>query len=280
MTFNQKLIDSIQSKQSHLCVGLDSRYDRLPEAFRKDKTVTDAIVAFNTSVVDATADLTAAYKMNVSFYSGFGAEGLEALRLTTAGIRKRYPDIVLIADAKRSEMGESVDMTKREIFDWLGFDCVMVTPWFGFDTAKEYLTDATKGVCVYVHDSNPSASEFQDLILHDGKKVYEAVADRVAHTWNINGNVFIEAGATYPEALIRIREIIGQDMVILVAGIGPQGGKVESLRGLFGKDGGRLLVNSSRGIIFAGEGKDDYMSEVRNAAMSLRDMLRIISKGA
>jgi orotidine-5'-phosphate decarboxylase len=195
-------------------------------------------------------------------------------------------------------MGETVKMAAGELFDWLKFDCVMVTPWFGFDTLRDYFDYDDKGVLVYIHDSNPSAAEIQDLTLADGRKVYEAVAEKVAKKtavkdgedwramdwnqrdwanegWNLNGNLWAEAGATYPRQLKRIREIIGQDMPLLAAGIGAQGGKAEDLRGLFGTNGRRLLVNSSRGIIFAGldEKAADYFAKVRDAAKSLRDEL-------
>jgi len=258
MKFNNKLISALERTTSHVCVGLDSRYDRIPDFIRKGKSVSEAIFEFNKQVVLATHEVAAAYKSNVAFYAGFGAEGLEGLRKTNEFLAKEYPAIPILADCKRSEMGESVKMIKNEIFEWLKFDCVMVTPWFGFDTVRDYLDDEKNGVCVYVHDSNPTATEFQELELRDGRRVYEYVTERVCEYWNENGNVFIEAGATYPEALKKVRQIAGEDMVILTAGVGVQGGTIEALKGVFGKDGKRLLVNSSRGIIFAGEGKKDY----------------------
>lgn len=276
-TFTTQLIQRINAIGSYLCVGLDSRFDRIPDAMKKNRSRADTIVDFNKNIIDVTHEYAACYKMNVAFYAGFGPEGVDALAKTNAYLHKNYPSIPRIADSKRSEMGESVAMVKQEIFDWLGFDCVMVTPWFGFDTVRDFLSDPRHGVCIYVHDSNPSASEFQDLELKDGRRVYEVVTDRVAHVWNTNGNVFVEAGATYPEELKRVREIIGDDMVLLVAGIGPQGGALSSLKGLFGTEGKRLLVNSSRGVIFAGEGKKDYFGGVRQAAIALRDQLREIS---
>ncbi|MEP7166370.1 MAG: orotidine-5'-phosphate decarboxylase [Candidatus Woesebacteria bacterium] len=273
MKFIEKLTSSLDSKESHVCVGLDSRYDRIPEKFKPGNSIAQAILAFNKEVVDVTHDIAVAYKSNVAFYGGFGAQGLEGLELTNAYIQKTHPDIPLFADCKRSEMGESVKMIEHEIFEWLRFDCVMVTPWFGFDTIKDYLEDEAHGVLVYVHDSNPSAAEFQELVLQDGSKVYEAVTTQLAKVWNTNGNVIVESGATYPEALKRVREIVGEDMPILTAGVGIQGGKVTNVSGTFGKNGRRLFVNSSRGIIFAGEGKDDYFSAVRTAAITLRDQL-------
>jgi len=277
MTFNTKLVSSLDKKQTRLCVGLDSRYDKIPEDMRQG-SIKDTVFYFNKQIIEATQDLACVYKMNVAFYAGFREEGLEALQLTNEFLHETYPDIPLLADCKNSEMGESVNMIKQEMFDWLGFDCVMVTPWFGFDTVREYLDDEYHGVCVYVHDSNPSASEFQDLELKDGRKVYEVVADHVAKKWNMNGNVFVEAGVTYPDALRKTREIIGEELPLLVAGVGPQGGKVEALQGLFGKNTYRLAVNSSRGIIFAGIGKPDYFSAVRNAAITLAQTIDAVAK--
>lgn len=277
MKFITKLTNSLDSKNSHVCVGLDSRYDRIPESVRKGKNIAGAIADFNKNIIDATQDIAVAYKSNLAFYAGFGAEGLEGLRLTNNYFREKFRHIPLIADCKRSEMGESVKMVEKEIFEWLGFDAILVTPWFGFDTVKDYLTDETHGVGVYVHDSNPTATEFQELELKDGRRVYEEVAQRIVSVWNTKGNVFMEAGATYPEALAKVRKIAGDTMPILTAGIGAQGAKPQAVKGLFGKDRKRLFVNSSRGIIFAGEGQPDYFVAVRQAAEQLRDQLRQIS---
>jgi len=275
--FIDTLIRSIESKNSHVCVGLDSRYDRLPEEVTKNTSVSQAIFSFNKEIIAVTHDIAAVYKMNVAFYAGFGAQGLEGLRLTNEYLKSTYPDIPLLADCKRSEMGESVNMVKQEIFDWLQFDCVMVTPWFGFDTVKDYLRDESRGVVVYLHDSNPSASEFQDVELVGGSRLYEYVAKRVSTVWNTNGNIIVEAGATYPKELRQVRRTIGEDMVLLTAGIGIQGGEMDAVKGLFGTNNARLLVNSSRGIIFAGVGKQDYFAEVRKAAVDFQVALRIAS---
>ena len=215
--------------------------------------------------------------MNLAFYAGFAEEGLKGLKLTNKYLKSAYPDIPILADCKRSEMGSSVKMVKQEIFDWLLFDCIMVTPWFGFDTIKDYLEDDSKGVSVYVHDSNPSAQEIQDLELKDGRRVYEVVAQKVVENWNVNGNVFVEASATYLVQLKKTRKIIGEEMVLFVAGVGAQGGKVNDLKGLFGLKGERLIVNSSRGIIFAGQNEKNYFNEVRSAAKKLKEELKEIS---
>jgi orotidine-5'-phosphate decarboxylase len=277
----ERLKNRLDNMESHLCVGLDSHYDKLPCFVKKGRSVSEAIFEFNKMIVEATSDLAAAYKMNVSFYAGYGEEGLAALRRTNRYLREVDPSVPIIADCKRSEMGETVKLVRQEIFDWLGFDCIMVTPWFGSDTLRDYLEDESKGVAVYVHDSNPSAAEIQGLVLSDGRKVYEVVAEKVAGAWNVNGNLFAEAAATYPDALRKIRRIIGEDMPLLVAGIGPQGGKIGDLAGLFGLNGQRLLVNSSRGIIFSSSAADgvEYRQEVRLVARKLVEWLRVAAGG-
>lgn len=281
MNFNQRLINSFEGKNSHVCVGLDSRYDRLPNFVTKGKTISEAILFFNTVIVESTFEFAVAYKSNVSFYAGFGAEGLKGLQLTNEYIQNNHPNIPLLADCKRSEMGESVTMVKQEIFDWLHFDCVMATPWFGSDTVKDYVVDEEKGVCIYVHDSNPSAVEIQEVKLENGKYLYEYVTELVTNKWNTNDNVFIEAGATYPIALKRCREIVGENMPILTAGVGVQGGQAKDLVGCFGKNGQRLMVNSSRGIIFAGNQEDsekEYREKVSHATKELYDILSSFSQ--
>lgn len=275
MKFITKLISRLESIDSHVCVGLDSRYDRIPSFLKKKSSIAQNIFSFNKEVIEATHDVAVAYKSNVAFYAGFGDEGLEGLRLTNKYLRKHHPTIPLFADCKRSEMDESVAMVKKEIFDWLLFDCVMVTPWFGYDTVRDYLTDESHGVTIYVHDSNKTAEEFQDLELKNGKKLYEFVAERIVKKWNTNGNIIVEGGATYPKQLKKIRKIVGENMPILTAGVGIQGGNTEDLKDIFGKDGKRLLVNSSRGIIFPETHKRGhaYFEDVRKNAMILQKKL-------
>jgi len=281
MSFNDQLIQSIETQGSSVCVGLDSRYDLLPSFIKSGVSVSEAIFSFNKEIISSTHKYAAAYKSNVSFYAAFGQEGLEALQLTNTFLKENFPRIPRLADCKRSEMGESVNMVKMEIFDWLNFNCVMVTPWFGFDTVKDYLQDDSRGVCVYVHDSNPSAPELQGLKLENGQFLYEYLCDQIVHKWNVSKNIFIEVGATYPEALRNSRKIVGDDMVILTAGVGKQGGKIEDLKGQFGTNNARFLVNSSRGIIFAGKEKStskEYFDEVSKTALALRDELLTIAE--
>lgn len=279
MKFISRLITRLDSLSSHVCVGLDSRYDKIPEFISKKYTISGSIFEFNKLIINATAHLAITYKSNIAFYAGFGHEGLEGLRLTNEYLLQRYPEIPRLADCKRSEMDESVFMTKKEIFKWLKFDCIMVTPWFGYDTIKDYLDNSSYGVVVYVHDSNKSAIEFQDVELRNGQRLYEYVAERIIKRWNKKGNIFVEAGATYPKQLRRVREIVGEDMPILTAGVGIQGGSVDDLKGVFGKKNKRLLVNSSRGIIFSSKKNthDVYFKDVKTNAELLQKKLYKVS---
>jgi len=277
--FIQTLKKRLETINSHVCVGLDSNYKFIPDFIKNGQTVKEAIFDFNKRIIAVTHELAVIYKMNVSFYAAYGHEGLEALRLTNEFLKQNHPEIMILADCKRSEMGQTVEMVAKEIFDWLQFDCVMTTPWFGLDTIRDYLRDESKGVLVYIHDSNPSAGEIQDLKLADGRAVYEVVAEKVANEWNLNGNVWAEAGITYLPQLRRTREIIGEEMPLLVAGVGAQGGKPEDLRGLFGAQGKRLIVNSSRGIIFASKKNDEsYFNEVKMSAFDLKNKLQGVAK--
>lgn len=279
MKFIEILINRLESTASHVCVGLDSRYDKIPRFITKGRSIEAAIFKFNKKIIEKTHDYAVAYKSNVAFYAGFGGEGLVGLRLTNEYLLRYYPHIPRLADCKRSEMDESVGMVKQEIFDWLKFNCIMVTPWFGYDTIREYVNDESHGIVVYVHDSNKTAIEFQDVTLKDGRKLYEYVAERVAKMWNKHNNVFIEAGATYPKQLKKIRRIVGEKMPILTAGVGAQGARIDDLKGLFGTNNKRLLVNSSRAIIFASREKteDGYFNDVRKNTERLSKRLYEIS---
>lgn len=270
MKFIDTFIRSLESKQSHVCVGLDSRYDQLPDIVKKNASISEAIFIFNRHVIEVTHDIAIAYKINTTFYSAFGEDGLRALEKTNRFLRSHYETIPILADCKRDEIGDGAYLLGKEIFDKFLFTCILVTPWFGRDVIYELLKKNDHGVCVYVHDSNPSAKDLQELELKTGLKLYEHIAREVVTSWNRNGNVFVEAGLTYPNALKQVRTIVGETVPILTSGIGPQGGKIENLRGVFGKRGKRLLVNSSRSIIFAGKGHKDYFSAVRKAADTLR----------
>lgn len=275
-SFIDKLTKRLNSINSHICVGLDSDYNSIPDFMKKNRDISDSLFEFNKNIILNTHDMAVGYKINLAFYEAYKIEGIKALQSTTKYLKENYSNIPLFADIKRSEIGLSSLKLKEQIFDWLGFDCIMLTPWFGFDSISQFFSDEKYGILIYVHDSNPSASEFQDLKLENGRRLYEEITIRVMQTWNKYGNIIVEAGVTYPKQLKRVREIVGEDMPIFTAGIGQQGGRVANLRGVFGRNNKRLIVNFSRDIIYNfKEDKDNYFKEVKRNVNKLReDILR------
>ncbi len=204
---------------------------------------------FNKSIIDQTADLVLAYKPQSAFYEAEGSEGLEGLEKTVEYIREKYPDIPVILDAKRGDIGSTNEAYAKAIFDNLGVDAVTVHPYLGQESLQPFLERKDKGIIVLVKTSNPGAGEFQDLLV-EGKPLYQIVAEHVK-TWNVNNNLAVAVGATYPEELKIVREIVG-DIPILLPGIGAQGGDLEATIKA-GKDsnGQGMIISSSRSIIFA-----------------------------
>ncbi len=275
-TLSKKLLKRMD--QNILCIGLDSDYDKLPQLVKKNNSIEDAIFSFNKALVDATNEFAVAYKQNVVFYSGFGIEGLKALKKTNEYVKDKYPGIALIADCKRSEMLRSGQLAAKEIFEEFLFDSLTVTPWFGYDTVAPYVKYADKGVFVLCHDSNPTASEIQQLKLKNGRYLYEEVTQILRDKWNKTGNVFAEAGLTYPKELKRVREIAGEDMIILSPGLGAQGGEIEDVKFGMNKKGNNLIVAVSRSIIFASE-EDNFAEKARETTSKLHNDLNSIRKG-
>ncbi|MBI2196845.1 orotidine-5'-phosphate decarboxylase [Candidatus Daviesbacteria bacterium] len=235
-------LDKLKSKweeNKFVCIGLDK-----------------ADFEFNKNIIDTTADLSLAYKPQSAFYEADGAAGLEALKKTIQYIREKDPNIPIILDAKRGDIGSTNEAYVKAIFDDLGVDAVTVHPYLGKEAVEPFLQRAEKGIIVLVRTSNPGAGEFQDLEVYPersrrGKPLYQVVAEHVAKEWNQNNNCAVVVGATYPDEIKKVREIIG-DMPILVPGIGAQGGDLEATikNGLNSQKQG-LIISSSRGIIFA-----------------------------
>jgi len=216
-----------------VCVGLDQ-----------------ADFKFNKLIVDQTFDLVCAYKPNSAFYEAAGLIGRKSLEQIIKYIQKNYPQIPVILDAKRADIGNTNEGYAKEAFDNLGADAITVHPYLGKEAIQPFLERKGKGVLVLVRTSNPGAQEFQDLLVC-GKPLYQVVAEHVM-TWNTNGNVGVVVGATYPEELKIVRGIIGDDVPILIPGVGAQGGNVEKtvLAGVNNRGQG-IIVSSSRAIIFA-----------------------------
>lgn len=272
--FKDTITAAIKAKKTHICVGLDSDYDKLPVSVKSSTgSISEAIFEFNKKIIDATHDVVVAYKPNVVFYAAHGTDGLEALKKTNEYIKEVDSTLVTIADCKRSEMKRSAELAGQELFDAFHFDSFTNTPWFGFDTIEPFLSYEGKAVFVPCHDSNPSAGDIQDLVLEDGSKLYEYATNLVSHTWNKEGNVFIEAPLTYPDILQNMVNIAGDDEFFLVVGLGAQGGDIDKLK-MFEKNK-NFTVSASRGIIFAST-DDDFAEAARQKSIEYRDKIQDI----
>jgi orotidine-5'-phosphate decarboxylase len=232
---------------SLLCVGLDPEFEKLPERFR---ATPQPQFEFNKWVIEQTHEHAAAYKLNISFYESRGAEGLKDLKATAKYLRESYPDIFLICDAKRSEVENSMKEYAKELFDLFGFDAVTVNPYLGCKAMESFLERADKTSIILCRTSNTGAGDLQDLLV-DGKPLWRVVAEKVRDEWNGNDNCMMVVGATYPQEMRDIRALMG-DMTFLVPGVGKQGGSVEeAVRAGLNSEKKGMIVNSSRGIIFA-----------------------------
>lgn len=255
-----------------VCVGLDSEYTRIPLSVRKP-TVWETVLAFNQAIVGATKDLVCVYKPNAAFYGAYGDPGWRALQETICHIHQVAPDVPVILDAKRADIGSTNAGYVIEAFGFLQADAITVHPYLGAEALKPFLEMKDKGIIVLCRTSNPGAGEFQDLrIMGLGDPLYLHVASNVANQWNKNGNCAVVVGATYPEELRRVREIVG-DMPILIPGIGAQGGDLEKTVKAGRRDnGGGMIINSSRSIIFASDGPD-FAEAARRETIKLQDLI-------
>ena len=255
MTFWRKLEASIRKRDSLLCVGLDPRPNRIPARYA---TVAD----FNRAIIDATADLACIYKPNIAFYEALGEEGLRALRDTLDYIPD---DIPVLLDAKRNDIATTASAYARGAFEHWGVDAITVNPYLGADGVAPFLAYEDKGVFVLCKTSNPSAGEVQDWS-QDGEPLYRHVA-QLAKGWAGSGELGLVIGATYPDAIADVRAQWASAW-FLVPGVGAQGGELEAvLRAGLRPDGMGVIVNSSRGILYA--------QDPRLAAMALRDRIRL-----
>lgn len=263
----REILENKWAEGRQVCVGLDTEFEKIPSAAymhrasdRSDIDIGASIFKFNRAIVDATVDLVCAYKANFAFYAAHGPEGLRALRWTFEYIRDINPTIAMIFDGKRADIGHTNGGYVKEAFHEYKAHAITVNPYFGQEALKPFLDQQDKGVIVLCRTSNPGAGEFQDLLLGDPSKqgpddscvkLFEYVARQVAEKWNTNGNCALVVGATYPDELARVRQIVG-DMPILIPGIGAQGGDVEATvkAGMDSRKSG-MIVNASRSIIYA-----------------------------
>lgn len=249
-------------------MGLDSDLEKIPAHLKTNK---NPLFEFNKEIIDQTHDLVCSYKIQIAFYAAVAKE--EDINLTVDYIHKNYPDLPVILDAKRGDIGNTAECYAKEAFVRYKADALTVNPYMGFDTLLPFLDHKDKGVIILCRTSNPGASDLQDLQI-DGKPLYQHVAIKAAKEWTKNNNILLVVGATYPKELAEIRALTG-DMMFLVPGIGAQGGDVEAvLKNGADSSGGGLIINSSRAIIFAGKDKD-FAEAARSAAITARDQINL-----
>lgn len=267
MKFAEKLASAVKKNNSLLCVGLDPNPERLPDSIKQSD---EPFFVFNKAIIDATADLVCAFKPNSAFYEADGVKGVAQLQKTCAYIRENYPDIPILLDFKRGDIGSTNEPYAKYAFDYLGVDAVTIQPYLGKEANKAFLTYQDKGLFVLARTSNAGAGEFQDLEI-DGQKLYQIVAKNVMQAWNNNGNCHLVIGATYPEELTWARQILGNDVLFLVPGVGAQGGDVEATVAAGTNDAGSgIIINSSRQVLYASNGSD-FAEAAREQAAVLRD---------
>jgi orotidine-5'-phosphate decarboxylase len=255
--YNQR-VDQVQSL---VCIGLDSDYTHLPEQFMHHEYPQ---FTFNRWIIDQTQPYVSAYKPNMAFYEARGDRGMMALKLTLEHLHQHYPDILTICDAKRGDVGSTSAAYASAIFDWFGFDAVTLQPYVGNDGLQPFLERSDKGCIILCRTSNPGAGDFQDLAVN-GKPLWEVVAEKVSTEWNHNNNCMLVVGATYPNELRQIRQIVGE-MTLLIPGLGAQGGDVaQTVQAGLNRAKKGMIISSSRGIIFAknpGEAANELRDEI------------------
>ncbi len=266
MKFYEKLKSAMESNNSLVCVGLDPDITKIPSVCREaDKP----IFTFNKAIIDATHQDVCAYKPQVAYYAGQNVE--DELQMTIDYLNSEYPNIPVIFDSKRGDIGSTAQMYAMEVFERYKADSVTVNPLMGTDTLKPFLDYEDKGVIALCRTSNPSGDEIQNLMVND-TPVYELIAQLAKDKWNYNNNILLVVGATYPKELGRIREIC-PNIPFLVPGVGAQGGDVEKVlkNGLMADNKG-LVINSSRGIIYASNGAD-YAKAAQLATIELKNLI-------
>lgn len=268
MTFLQKLEASIEKNNSLLCIGLDPSLNKIPEHLKQEEF---PLTAFNKSLIARTADAVCCYKLQIAHYSALGIPGIQQSMQTIHFLQSNHPNLPIILDAKRADIGSTASEYAKEAFDVFRVDAVTVNPYFGLDSLIPFLERTEKGIIVLCRTSNPSAKDFQDLKI-EGKPLYVKVAEK-AIEWNKKyKNCLMVIGATYPDELKVIRDLT-PDMFFLVPGIGAQGGDLEkTLESGLRKDKSGLLIHSSRGIIYASN-TEDFAEAARREATKLRDQI-------
>jgi len=275
VTFIDKLSAAWTANNSLLCVGLDPDVAKFPAHLKQQP---DAIYAFCKAIIDATADTACAFKPQIAYFAALRAE--DQLEAICDYLRKNHPDIPIVLDAKRGDIGATAEQYAREAYERYGADAVTVNPYMGFDSVAPYLEWKDRGVIILCRTSNPGGSDLQFLNV-DGKPVYQHVAQLVADKWNTNGQCGLVVGATFPNELAQVRKIVG-DMPLLVPGVGAQGGDVEAtVKAGRTAAGTGMMINSSRAILYAKadeQAGEDFAKAARRVAIETRDAINAFRK--
>jgi orotidine-5'-phosphate decarboxylase len=271
MSFTSQLAHSEAQHESLLCVGLDPEPAKFPGAWKGDAS---RIFDFCAAIVDATKDLVIAFKPQIAYFAAQRAE--DQLERLMAHIRRVAPQVPVILDAKRGDIGATAEQYAREAFVRYQADAVTLSPFMGFDSIEPYLHYADKGLILLCRTSNPGGSDLQAQKLEGGDRLFERIARLAAGAWNRNGQLGLVVGATYPAEIEQVRQL-APTLPLLIPGIGAQGGDAAATvragwRGAAGQTTGPIIVSSSRAILYASSG-DDFASAARTAAQATRQAL-------
>jgi orotidine-5'-phosphate decarboxylase len=262
MNFQQKLETAWSRTRSLVCVGLDPELPKLPARFRERP---DGVFAFHKAIVDATHDVVCAYKPQFAHHAALAA--YDQLAAIIDYIHRRYPDVPVILDAKRGDMGNTAMYLAQEAFDHFKADAVTVSPYLGTDAIEPFTKYADRGTILLCRTSNPGASDLQELLI-DGEPLYMKVARLAATKWNANNNVSLVVGATAPKVIADVRAVVG-DMPLLVPGVGAQGGDVaDAVNAGRNRDGAGLMISASRSVLYASS-RDDFAQAARGVVENM-----------
>jgi orotidine-5'-phosphate decarboxylase len=282
MNFIDQLARAERLHDSLLCVGLDPEPGKFPGAWKGDSS---KIFDFCAAIVDATKDLVIAFKPQIAYFAAHRAE--DQLERLMAYIKRTAPDVPVILDAKRGDIGSTAEQYAREAFERYQADAVTLSPFMGFDSIEPYLRYADKGVILLCRTSNPGGNDWQMQRLADvagQPRLFEHLAHLAQTQWNRNGQLALVVGATYPAEIARVREL-APTLPLLIPGVGAQGGDAQAtvqaglVRDASGASTGPIIVNSSRAVLYASAG-DDFAQAARRVALATRDALNAASAAA
>jgi len=264
----EKLVAQIRKKKSFLCIGLDVDLNKIPAHLLKEE---DPIFAFNKAIIDATHHLAVSYKPNTAFYEAYGIKGWQALQKTIEYLNKNYPEIFTIADAKRGDIGNTSTMYAKAFFEDLSFDSVTVAPYMGKDSIEPFLAFKDKHTIMLALTSNEGAFDFQTKNT-EGQELYKTVL-QTSKGWKNSENLMYVVGATKAEYFTEIRKIVPNSF-LLVPGVGAQGGSLQEVCKYGMNNDIGLLINSSRGIIYASN-ETDFAEKAKESAAKLQSEMAV-----